>query len=63
MEIKLKAPAKINLSLDVRGRRPDGYHELATVMQTVDLYDTITLTDNDSGEVTVSCNYEGVPCD
>ena len=34
MEIKLKAPAKINLSLDVRGRRPDGYHELATVMQT-----------------------------
>ncbi len=47
MEIKLKAPAKINLSLDVRGRRPDGYHELATVMQTV----------------TVSCNYEGVPCD
>ncbi len=63
MEIKLKAPAKINLSLDVRGRRPDGYHELATVMQTVDLYDTITLTDNDSGAVTVSCNYEGVPCD
>ncbi len=50
MEIKLKAPAKINLSLDVRGRRPDGYHELATVMQTVDLYDTITLTDNDSGD-------------
>ena len=35
MEIKLKAPAKINLSLDVRGKRPDGYHELSTVMQTV----------------------------
>lgn len=63
MEIKLKAPAKINLSLDVLGRRPDGYHELATVMQTVDLYDEITLTDNDSGKVTVSCDYEGVPCD
>ena len=63
MTIKLKAPAKINLSLDVRGKRPDGYHELATVMQTVSLYDEITLTDNDSGAVTVSCDYEGVPCD
>lgn len=63
MKVKLKAPAKINLSLDVRGKRPDGYHELATVMQTVSLYDEITLTDNDSGKVTVSCNCEGVPCD
>lgn len=32
-------------------------------MQSVDLYDTITVTDNDSGQITVSCNYEGVPCD
>ena len=63
MEIKVKAPAKINLSLDVLGKRPDGYHELATVMQTIDLYDTVTLTGNDSGKVTVSCGYEGVPCD
>ena len=63
MEIKLKAPAKINLSLDVLGKRPDGYHELSTVMQAIDLYDEITLTGNDSGKVTVSCDYEGVPCD
>ena len=63
MEIKLKAPAKINLSLDVLGKRPDGYHELATIMQAVSLFDTITLEDNDSGEITLSCNYEGVPCD
>lgn len=63
MEIKLKAPAKINLSLDVLGKRPDGYHELATVMQTVSLYDEITLSQNDSGSVTISCDYEGVPCD
>ena len=53
MEIKLKAPAKINLSLDVLGKRPDGYHELSTVMQAIDLYDEITLTGNDSGKVTV----------
>ena len=63
MKVKLKAPAKINLSLDVLGKRPDGYHELATVMQTVDLYDEITLESNDSGAVTVSCDYPGVPCD
>ena len=63
MEIKVLAPAKINLSLEVLGKRPDGYHEISTVMQTVSLYDTITLTDNDSESVTISCNYEGVPCD
>ena len=63
MEVTLKAPAKINLSLDVLGKRADGYHELSTVMQTVDLYDTIRISDNDSGKVTISCSYEGVPCD
>ncbi len=42
-ERKLKARAKINLGLDVLGRRPDGYHELRMVMQTVNLYDEITL--------------------
>ena len=63
MEIKVLAPAKINLSLEVLGKRPDGYHEISTVMQTVSLYDTITLSDNDSESVTISCNYDGVPCD
>lgn len=63
MELKVLAPAKINLTLDVTGKRPDGYHEIETVMQTVDLYDTITITDNDSGKITISCNYDGVPCD
>ena len=63
MEVKVLAPAKINLSLDVLGKRSDGYHEIATVMQAVSLYDTVTLSDNESGKVTVSCNYDGVPCD
>src|SRR2546426_2457247 len=40
----VKAYAKINLTLDVLRRQDNGYHELATVMQTVDLYDTICLT-------------------
>lgn len=63
MEIKVLAPAKINLTLDVLRKRPDGYHDISTIMQAVDLYDTITVSDNDSGKVTLSCNYEGVPCD
>lgn len=43
----VQAYAKINLTLDVLGRRADGYHTVATVMQTVDLHDTICLTTTD----------------
>ena len=51
-----RAYAKINLTLDVSGRRADGYHELATVMQTVDLYDTICLTESADEQVHLSCD-------
>ncbi len=40
----VRSYAKINLTLDVLGKRTDGYHELATIMQMVDLYDTLCLT-------------------
>ncbi len=63
MRVEVKAPAKINLTLDVVGKRPDGYHDISTIMQAVDLYDTVILEDNDSGQVTISCDYDGVPCD
>lgn len=63
MEIKVLAPAKINLTLDIIGKRPDGYHNLETIMQTVSLYDTVTVTETDSGDITVSCDKEGIPCD
>ena len=43
MKITLPAPAKINLYLDVLGKRPDGYHNIKSVMQTVDLCDEITV--------------------
>jgi len=42
-EILIKAPAKINLYLDILGKRPDGYHDLKMIMQTVSLYDEISL--------------------
>ncbi len=40
----VRAPAKVNLTLDVLGRRPDGYHALRSVMQTLELHDTLELT-------------------
>jgi len=51
----VQAYAKINLTLDVLERRPDGYHELATVMQTIDLHDTICLTATADHQVQVIC--------
>jgi 4-diphosphocytidyl-2-C-methyl-D-erythritol kinase len=51
----VRAYAKINLTLDVTGRRADGYHELATVMQTVDLHDTLCLTTTGDGSVEIDC--------
>ncbi len=49
----VRSYAKINLTLDVLGRRADGYHELATVMQTIDLYDTLCLTVTEEASVRV----------
>ena len=43
MEMKRSAPAKVNLALDILGRREDGYHEMRMVMQTVSLCDTVTV--------------------
>jgi 4-diphosphocytidyl-2-C-methyl-D-erythritol kinase len=42
-EIKLKAYGKINLSLDVVGKRPDGYHEIESVMQDIDIFDDVAI--------------------
>ena len=42
MKIELQAYGKVNLGLDVLRRRPDGYHEVKMIMQTVKLHDTLT---------------------
>ncbi len=67
MQLKVLAPAKINLSLDIVRKRPDGYHDVAMVMQAVSLYDTITVSDevdaNSESDFSVSCNVEGIPTD
>src|SRR5579859_126380 len=51
----VRAYAKINLTLDVIGRRADGYHELVTVMQTVDLHDTLCLRQTGDDRVEIVC--------
>lgn len=61
--MKLKAYSKINLLLDITGIKKNDYHSLFTVMQSVSLYDTITVERNGSNEITVSCDTEGVPTD
>jgi 4-diphosphocytidyl-2-C-methyl-D-erythritol kinase len=59
--MELNAAAKVNLALEILSRRPDGYHEIATVMQTVDLSDRLVLEEADSLEVRTSA--PGVPSD
>jgi 4-diphosphocytidyl-2-C-methyl-D-erythritol kinase len=51
----IQSYAKINLTLDVLGRRPDTYHELITIMQTIDLYDTICLTATHNSTIRITC--------
>ena len=52
--ISLKAYAKVNLTLEVIGRRDDGYHDVATILQTVDLADTVVITEADG--LVVDCD-------
>lgn len=55
------APAKINLSLDITGRREDGYHFMRMVMQSVNLYDTIEIAASPFGQTLVTCDRDHIP--
>src|SRR5215475_12635806 len=50
------APAKVNLFLEVLGKRPDGYHEIATLLVAVSLYDTLEFKEDPSGAVRLRCD-------
>ena len=60
--MKIKAYAKINIALDVVGKRDDGYHLLRMIMQTIDLYDIIKIEKINSG-IKLRCNKPYVPTD
>lgn len=59
--ILLKSPAKLNLYLKVINKRKDGYHNLVTLFERIDLCDDIRLTSNDHGQIKVICNNPQVP--
>ncbi|MBR2445194.1 MAG: 4-(cytidine 5'-diphospho)-2-C-methyl-D-erythritol kinase [Clostridia bacterium] len=61
--MELQAYAKINLYLDVTARRTDGYHDIVSIMQTVDLYDTVIIRCKEGHNgITLRCGA-GLPCD
>ena len=60
-KMELKALGKINLGLDVQGKRPDGYHDVRMVMQTIYLYDQITITKRKESGIGLSTNLFYLP--
>ena len=61
MKIELQAYGKVNLGLDVLRRRPDGYHEVKMIMQTVKLHDTLTFETVDEDVIVLSTNADELP--
>ena len=59
--ITLPSPAKLNLFLHITGQRPNGYHELQTIFQFIDICDELTIEENDTGAITIEPAIEGVP--
>ncbi len=63
MKITLKAYAKINLMLDILSTLPNGYHDLFMIMQSVGLYDTVTVEKTESRKIEIFCSIPDIPCD
>lgn len=61
--IKLKSRAKINLSIDVLGKREDGYHLVEMIMQTIDLFDKIEIFSLENDTIIVESNSSDIPLD
>jgi 4-diphosphocytidyl-2-C-methyl-D-erythritol kinase len=59
--VEILAPAKLNLFLEVLSRRPDGYHEIESVMVAVSLWDTLIFEDDPSGEISLRCDEPALP--
>ena len=60
-KLELKALGKINLGLDVLGRRENGYHDLQMIMQSINLYDTIQIRKTKTEGVRLTANYSWLP--
>ena len=64
-EIRIKCPAKINLTLEIVNKREDGFHNIKSVMQLIDLYDFLTVSAENASEnsITLSGNSSDIPYD
>lgn len=63
MEVKVKAYAKINLMLDIINKRNDNYHDLFMIMQSINLYDTVTVSENKTKSISITCSNADIPLD
>lgn len=63
--MRIAAPAKVNLSLRILGRRPDGFHEIDSIMTTISLCDGIVIVETGDGDggLDLTCDDPSVPCD
>lgn len=57
------AHAKVNLYLNVTGKRPDGYHDIETVFHSIELHDDVILRLLSNPEISIQCDHPSVPCD
>lgn len=62
-EIKLKARAKINITLDIIGKRDNGYHDVEMIMQTIDLFDRLLLRRIKKNKISIKTNLTYLPVD
>lgn len=64
-EIRVKCPAKVNLTLEILNKREDGFHNIQSVMQTIDLFDilTIKVEESEKFEIKLSGNSDEIPYD
>ena len=61
--MRLRAMAKINLGLDILGKRPDGYHEVRMIMQTIQMYDVLEIRKKEEPGIALSVNVPFIPTD
>ena len=62
MTIRKESPCKVNLLLNILGRRPDGFHELETIMHPVKVFDQLTFSQGGTG-IQLSCSDPSLPTD
>ena len=62
-DLRIHAHAKINLYLDVVGKRPDGYHEIETVFHSIGLHDDVIIQKRDEAGIRLECDHPQVPSD